>query len=77
MEFVLLTGRDNTSFLPGNPEMLEAQKFWVEGSRQRDPDSQPGHTDLKGGVTWEKTVSDALSQGVCDQAGDVALKLQA
>lgn len=59
--------------------MLEAQKFWVEVQSSKEILEFPAWTQTPGaGCDLGKDSHGcALSQGVCDQAGDVALKLQA
>lgn len=59
--------------------MLEAQKFWVEVQGSKEILEFPAWTQTPGaGCDLGKdSLGCALSQGVCDQAGDVALKLQA
>ena len=75
----LLTGRDNTSFLPGNPEVLEAQKFWVEVQGRKEILKFQAwiQTPGAGCDLGKDSHGCALSHGVCDQAGDVAFKLHA
>lgn len=59
--------------------MLEAQKFWVEVQGSKEILEFPAWTQTPGaGCDLGKdSLGCALSQGVCGQAGDVALKLQA
>ena len=58
--------------------MLEAQKFWVEVQGSKEILEFHAWTDSCAGCDLGKDSHGcALSQGVCDQAGDVALKLHA